>query len=143
MVRKPPQVRDWLDLGSGHRELIEAWRTLVAEENPSPAAVRKARQVMFDAQRSNTLPPLWIRRFIADNLQYGYSSALVRKAQVRQVKAAGIIAETERLVRKHEISRTKAKDKVVADPKFKLKTVKALEQRVRRAKRAREKGDKN
>jgi hypothetical protein len=139
MARKPPQVRDWLDLGGGRRELIEAWWTLAAEENPSAAAVRKAKQVMFDAQRGNIPAPLWIRRFIADNLQYGYSSALVRKAQVRQVKAAGYSTEIVRLVRKHNISRTKAKAKVVANPKFGLKSAKALDQFLRRAKLARDK----
>jgi hypothetical protein len=126
----PPWMRSYGD------ELVAAWRTLVVEENPPAPAVRKARQVMLDAQRSATPPPLWVRRFIADSLQRHYSSALARKGQARQVKAAGYEAEIVRLVREHGGTRTKAKKKLVANPKFGLKSAKALDQYLRRAKLA-------
>ena len=125
MAHEFPQARDWLILGGGNGELVEAWRTIVVEENPDPLAVRKSKWVILGAQASETAPPLWVRRFIADELTREWVSTPVQvNAANRQVAAAGLQMTIDQLVKQGD-PQAKAREKVAAD--FEFPTVEALD----------------
>lgn len=132
MARKPPQARDWLDLGGGNRKLVEAgWETLV---EGSSDAVLKSRRVILGALSSGTPLPLWVLRLIADDLERYWFN---RKTPRSQIKADKLQLDIYRVKKEGKLSsRAKAKEKI-AD--FERVSVPALDQRLRRARRAREK----
>lgn len=97
---------------------------------------------ILDILRSDIPLPPWMRRMIADDLDCYYFNTPARKARVkaavRQAKARGRQLAIEQLAKKDNISQAKAKEKLLAQ--FGKKTVRALDQSFRRARREREKG---
>ena len=116
-------------------ELFEAlWQVLVEED---PDAVRQSKRVILGALCNGSLPS-WAQCLIAGDLRrYWFNTKARDRAIKSQVVARGLEMEIERAAKERGISKAQAKAKVAA--KFKT-SVPTLEQRLRRARRGREKG---
>ena len=131
MPRKPGSPDGW-------------WATFV-EPDPSPDAdaVRNFKRAVANALRSDPPLPLWARRLIADEAQRRWLDTPGQKRKaIRQAKARGIEFTIDELAREHSMSKAEAKERVVAMPKFKLKSVEALDRFLLRVRRERKRADK-
>jgi hypothetical protein len=119
MARKP--VSD--------RELAAAWWTIVVEEDPDPGPVLEAKRVILEALRGD-VAHLWVRRFVAGELQRCWLSTPATRTQdraaARHVEACGLQMTIDQTAERDNISQAEAREKVAAD--FGFPTVEALEQ---------------